>query len=244
MIVDNLERIKALAFDFGGTLDSPFMHWLDVYLMVYADKLQLPVTRENLYDSYVYAERQMESLQLVKPSHSLLETQLFKTHLQVENLIERGVIANTVENSSKLPYKVAYAVTAFAEDYIKRNRPILRTLSEHYTLLLVSNYYGNIKKIATDLRIADYFFSITDSTIEGVRKPDPQLWALAISRAGFLPEEVVVIGDSMKNDILPALSLGCYTVQGYPENIASDKIDCTRDFVRSLDELLPLLVAL
>ena len=22
------EKVKALAFDFGGTLDSPFMHWI------------------------------------------------------------------------------------------------------------------------------------------------------------------------------------------------------------------------
>ena len=26
------EKVKALAFDFGGTLDSPFMHWMKIYL--------------------------------------------------------------------------------------------------------------------------------------------------------------------------------------------------------------------
>ena len=25
------EKVKALAFDFGGTLDSPFMHWMKIY---------------------------------------------------------------------------------------------------------------------------------------------------------------------------------------------------------------------
>jgi putative hydrolase of the HAD superfamily len=242
MIADNLTKIKALAFDFGGTLDSPFMHWLDIYLMVYADKLKLAVTRENLYDSYVHAERQMEALQLVKPQHSLLETQLFKTHLQVESLIGRGVIADTTENREELPFQVAAAVVAFSQDYVMRSEPILRKLAEHYSLLLVSNYYGNIKRVATDLHIADCFLSITDSAIEGVRKPDSKLWAIAIDRAGFKPEEVVVIGDSTKNDILPAISLGCSTVQGYPQSITPEKVNYTRDFIYSLDELLPLLI--
>lgn len=242
MIADNLMKIKALAFDFGGTLDSPFMHWLDIYLMVYVDQLKLPVTRETFYDSYVYAERQMEALQLVQPNHSLLETQLFKTHLQVSNLIERGVIADTEENRENLSFKVASAVTTFSQDYVLRNAPVLKELAKHYTLLLVSNYYGNIKKVVTSLNIADYFLSITDSTIEGVRKPDPKLWEIAITRAGFKPEEVIVIGDSTKNDILPALSLGCSTIQGYPENILPEKIDTSRDFIYSLGELIPLLL--
>ena len=29
------EKVKALAFDFGGTLDSPFMHWMKIYLKLY-----------------------------------------------------------------------------------------------------------------------------------------------------------------------------------------------------------------
>lgn len=69
------DKIKAVAFDFGGTLDSPFLHWMDIYIHLYTTKLNLPLTKENFRDSYVYAERMMEQLQLVKPEHSLLETQ-------------------------------------------------------------------------------------------------------------------------------------------------------------------------
>ena len=78
------EKVKALAFDFGGTLDSPFMHWMKIYLKLYGEELHLSLTGENFRDSYVYAEQMMERLQLVKPSHSLLETQSFKTRLQFD----------------------------------------------------------------------------------------------------------------------------------------------------------------
>lgn len=36
------EKVKALAFDFGGTLDSPFMHWMKIYLKLYGEELHLP----------------------------------------------------------------------------------------------------------------------------------------------------------------------------------------------------------
>ena len=66
----NKEKVKALAFDFGGTLDSPFMHWMQIYLQLYTTKLNLSLTVENFRDSYVFAEQMMERLQLVKPTHS------------------------------------------------------------------------------------------------------------------------------------------------------------------------------
>ena len=170
------DKIKAVAFDFGGTLDSPFLHWMDIYIHLYTMKLNLPLTKENFRDSYVYAERMMEQLQLVKPEHSLLETQAFKTDLQFKSLIERGVLPDTPENREGLPLKAARLVTDYSSDYVVASRTVLDELHRSYTLLLVSNYYGNLKKIVTDLGIVSYFHSITDSTLEGVRKPDPSLW--------------------------------------------------------------------
>ncbi len=231
------EKVKALAFDFGGTLDSPFMHWMKIYLKLYNEDLHLPLTGENFRDSYVYAEQMMERLQLVKPSHSLLETQSFKTRLQFEDLIRRGILPDTQENREVLPEHAARLVTDFSSRYVALSKEVLEPLSKRYTLLLVSNYYGNLKKIVTDLGIVSYFFSITDSTLEGIRKPDAALWKLAIDRAGFTPDEVVVIGDSTKNDILPALSLGCQVVKGCPSmDDITEEVPC----ITSLKELLDI----
>lgn len=234
----NKEKVKALAFDFGGTLDSPFMHWMQIYLQLYTTKLNLPLTVENFRDSYVFAEQMMERLQLVKPTHSLLETQMFKTRLQFDNLLDRGILPDTKDNKERIPEEAARLVTDYSSAYVIRSQKTLKALSQRYTLLLVSNYYGNLKKVATDLGIATYFSSFTDSTLEGVRKPDATLWKLAIERAGFIPEEVIVIGDSMKNDILPALSLGCQVIKGCPSiGDFSEEVNC----ITSLEELLQLL---
>ena len=33
--------VKAIAFDFGGTLDSPFLHWMDIYIKLYNQEFDL-----------------------------------------------------------------------------------------------------------------------------------------------------------------------------------------------------------
>ncbi len=231
-------KIKVIAFDFGGTLDSPFLHWMDIYLYLYTAKLNLPLTRENFRDSYVYAEQMMERLNLVQPFHSLLETQIFKTALQFSHLIEKEVLADTLENREEIPLQAARLATEYSADYVAAAYSVLAELQKKYVLLLVSNYYGNISKIVDDFGIASLFKSITDSTIAGVRKPDSALWRLAIEGAGFKPEEVLIVGDSMKNDILPGISLGCQVIQGCPKS--KEKPEGIT-YVTELGQLLSLL---
>lgn len=231
-------KIKAIAFDFGGTLDSPFLHWMDIYLYLYTAKLDLPLTRENFRDSYVYAEQMMERLELVQPLHSLLETQVFKTRLQFSHLIEKGVLADTSGNRDEIPLQAAQLAAEYSAGYVAAAYGVLEELQKRYVLLLVSNYYGNISKVVGDFGIASFFKSITDSTIAGVRKPDSALWRLAIEGAGFKPEEVLIVGDSMKNDILPGISLGCQVIQGCPES--KEKPEGVT-YVTELRQLLSLL---
>ena len=51
------------------------------------------------------------------------------------------------------------------------------------------------------------------SGIEGVEKPDPRIYKLALERAGNIaPEEVLHIGDSMRKDYVPAMSIGMHAL--------------------------------
>ena len=232
-------KVKALAFDFGGTLDSPFLHWAKIYLKIYGERLNLPLTKENFWDSYVYAEREMERLRPVGPADTMLQVQLHKTRFQFDDLIRRGILEDTDYNRNTLPAEAARLVTEFSTDYVRQARPVLEKLSEKYTLFVVSNYYGNLRSVLESLGVADLFHSITDSTVAGIRKPDPALWKLAIEQEGLLPDEVIVVGDSQKNDIEPALSLGCHVVKCCPDEASKvPGINC----IMSLRELESLLL--
>ena len=227
----DLQKVKALAFDFGGTLDSPFLHWMDIYIKLYNEEFNLNLTSENFRPIYVRTERMLDYDKIIQPNFSLYDTQYTKASLHFKGFAESGMIKQA---TSELIGRAAKLIVEYTSHYVHEAAPVLSYLSQKYPLLLVSNYYGNVSKIVDELGVGEYFLSITDSTIENVRKPDPILWQLAIERAGFTTADVVVIGDSMKNDILPGLELGCQVIHGVPQNVNSDKkVFC----IHSLDEL-------
>lgn len=51
------------------------------------------------------------------------------------------------------------------------------------------------------------------SGLEGVEKPNPRIYEIALERAGNIaPEEVLHIGDSMRKDYLPAKGVGMHAL--------------------------------
>ena len=51
------------------------------------------------------------------------------------------------------------------------------------------------------------------SGLEGVEKPNPRIYEIALERAGNVaPEKVLHIGDSMRKDYLPAKSVGMHAL--------------------------------
>jgi FMN phosphatase YigB (HAD superfamily) len=83
------------------------------------------------------------------------------------------------------------------------------------------------------------------STEEGLEKPDPVIFDLALSRAGCLPEEAIMVGDRLDNDIGPAKSLGWKTIrvlQGFA-SVQEPRSDMEKahHVVNSLSEIPPLL---
>ncbi len=90
---------------------------------------------------------------------------------------------------------------------------VLRALSGRFKLGVIAN-----QDLGTQERLCSHgwgsFFSVcVSSTEEGVRKPDPEIFRLALRRAGCLPEEAAMVGDRINNDIRPAKALGMSTIR-------------------------------
>ncbi|MBR2300435.1 MAG: HAD family hydrolase, partial [Bacteroidaceae bacterium] len=88
-----------------------------------------------------------------------------------------------------------------------------------------------------------YFNSIIESSVVGIRKPDPALYAMGVKALSLPAEEILVIGDSYRKDICPAGSIGCKTIwiKGlvWEEERTSEIIPSAT--IKSLDELLTIL---
>lgn len=86
---------------------------------------------------------------------------------------------------------------------------------------------------------------VVASAEEGVAKPDPAIFRIALDRAGCTPEEAVMIGDRLDNDIAPAKAVGMRTVW-LPQGPAvwqsvRTTAECPDLQVKSLVELLEVL---
>jgi len=76
----------------------------------------------------------------------------------------------------------------------------------------VSNFYGNLPAVLRDFGLEACFDRVVESARVGVRKPDSAIFRLVLDLYPALtPADVLVAGDSERNDILPAQSLGMKT---------------------------------
>ena len=73
----------------------------------------------------------------------------------------------------------------------------------------MSNFYGNVDAVLRDFDVRRYFGGIIESAVVGVRKPNPTIFRLGVDVLELPASEVLVVGDSLRKDILPAESLGC-----------------------------------
>ncbi len=101
---------------------------------------------------------------------------------------------------------------AYARASVENARPVIEWLAGKYPLVMVTNFYGNMRSVLKDFQIDHFFPVIIESATAGVRKPDPQIFRLGVEALQLPANEVVVIGDSYDKDIVPAKTTGCQTI--------------------------------
>lgn len=77
---------------------------------------------------------------------------------------------------------------------------------------VVSNFEEWLERLLEQLGVRDYFEVRVISGIEGLEKPDPRIFELAMERAGVGPAESVYVGDNPEFDVDPALAVGMFPV--------------------------------
>jgi putative hydrolase of the HAD superfamily len=119
--------------------------------------------------------------------------------------------------------------------------PALEALrARHLRLVVVSNANGRLHHLFERIGVLDAFDFVFDSHHEGVEKPDPRYFEIALTRSGSTAADTVHVGDLYHVDVVGARAAGITPVlfdvaDLYPE------ADCVR--VRSLTELVAALDA-
>jgi putative hydrolase of the HAD superfamily len=73
---------------------------------------------------------------------------------------------------------------------------------------IISNFDTRIYSVLDSLEIRRFFSAITTSSEAGFSKPDPQIFETAARGLGLPTSEILLVGDSLHDDIVPALQAG------------------------------------
>lgn len=77
---------------------------------------------------------------------------------------------------------------------------------------VVSNFEAWLEELLGVLGVGDDLSVRVISGLEGIEKPDPRIYELALERAGVAADEAAFVGDNPEFDIDPPASLGMFAV--------------------------------
>ena len=170
---------------------------------------------------------------------------------QSNNIDKNEFVAKVIQRAQTSPKPIVSA----AEDYGVKvpawrhdlevlypdTKELLQRLSQKYKIGIIANQDFGAEQRLTDFNVHQYINLVIASAEEGVAKPDLRIFQIALDRANCKPEEAIMVGDRIDNDIIPANKIGMTTVwikQGFGSYAEPKTVEEQPDYiVNSLAEI-------
>ena len=215
-----MKAIRALIFDFGGTLDGNGIHWLErTYQFIHERHPE--ITREA-FDAADKAA--ITEFALGDTSHegayqdgSMLPVGAVASEYAARCSLRETADAIAVGIYKRLGLsermKDAYVewFCAGAAESLAENRRWLETLHSTYKLAIISNNFGNTRGWCDEYGLTPVLETIIDSTVLGVAKPDARIFEAALSELDVAPADAIYVGDSYAADMIGGKNAGMWT---------------------------------
>ncbi|MBN1765504.1 MAG: HAD family hydrolase [Sedimentisphaerales bacterium] len=196
-----MTHIKAIIFDFGGTLDGDGIDW---FTRIYQGILeQLPDLELETFE--IHARTAADSLDLLEDIRRLT---LDQTATRLCRNIHTELKNADAKYNDLDPQRVSNEFIANAHQCLKRNRNVLRLLQDEYRLGCISNNWGNTAGWCRQFQLDELFQTIIDSTVLGVTKPDTDIFLAALNELQLPPDQCAYVGDSYNADVIGAYNAG------------------------------------
>jgi HAD superfamily hydrolase (TIGR01549 family) len=226
-----LPRVETLFLDAGGVLVFP--NWQRI-----ADALAaqgVPAAPAALAAAEPHAKRRLDVPDQIRHSN---DKERGFTYFNL--VLEHAGIARSRATDRALDELHAYHAEHNLWELVPADVvPALERLRARVArLVVVSNANGRLHVMLERMGLARFFDVVLDSHLEGVEKPDPRLFALALERAGARAETTLHVGDFYWIDVRGARAAGVHALLLDAAGLYPDA-DCPR--VRSLGELADAL---
>ncbi|NBI29693.1 HAD family hydrolase [Chengkuizengella marina] len=219
---------KGIIFDLDDTLldrSETFGKFLELFMEQYFNSLSSSEKNQCIQtikkiDNYGYTKKEETFNQLrqtftweVKPELDELMDFYFTNYVQCAVLVEHTV--ELLEYCKQKNYKIGLVTNG-------RNQI----------------QYGKINL----LKIRDYFDAIVVSEEAGVKKPNQQIFLMALERLDLLPHEAIFVGDHPKNDVLGASQAGMKAIWINKNQKWDETLEVTPlKTIKALNELIEII---
>ena len=203
-------RYRAVFFDAGETLVHPHPSFPELFAQVLEDEGVDAVPDPTSIDTALVSDRFATAakdgeLWTTSPERSK------RFWLDVYRLFLEGL---GLSGHPHLPERLYERFTDLASYQLFSDvEPALRALrADGLTLGVVSNFEAWLEALLDQLGVRGFFAVLVISGAEGIEKPDPRIFRLALDRAGVSADETVYVGDNPVFDTGPAEGLGMAAV--------------------------------
>jgi putative hydrolase of the HAD superfamily len=190
--------ITTILFDVGGTLVFPSFTRIAHELA--ADGLAVDAAALARADARVRFE-------LDQPAIIAATTDGSRFHRYLEGLA-RAAGADRFPDATFARLDAYHRVHNLWEDVPADVPEALAALAGRYRLGVVSNANGTVRAKLVRVGLARFFETIVDSHEEGVEKPDPRLYHVALGHMTVEPAETAYVGDLFHVDVVGAEAAG------------------------------------
>lgn len=216
-VSDRVAKPTAILFDFGGTLDGT-SHWLDRFLAHYRAS-GIEIDRGELDPAFDFATRAgyaagkpIERFKLGDLVRFMVGNQFEYLRRDGPDRIRERLLAMDSRERFKTVERIRDSFLAETNRGLAHSREILSGLKRAHRLGVISNWYGNLEMIVAEAGMSRLFDAIIDSTRVRAFKPDPAIFAAALTALKTRADETAMVGDSMLKDCAPAHRIGMRTV--------------------------------
>lgn len=216
--------IKAVLLDLDNTLlSNPDRQFAIAFMKAFDDHFKARLDIDNLAQTF------RKGIQLSGQSRDTIQT---NTDVMLQLLSdETGATTEQVQNIWQSFYETTYLSLRQYAAPIENNISLIESLlQQNIAVAIATNpIYPKIAiyerlKWAGLVSYIEQFTFITHSDNMHYAKPHPAYYAEVIARIGIEPDEALMIGDSVRNDIQPANQMGIPTIH-FTESDTLSKIN-------------------
>jgi putative hydrolase of the HAD superfamily len=223
--------IQTVFLDAGGVLVNP--NWVRVSAVLKEHGVE--VAADRLAAAEPRAKRRLDSGATIQATN---DAQRGWTYFNFV-FAEAGVAMSDVAHAAMQELHRYHQEFNLWEAVPDEVRPALAGLRAcGFKLVVLSNANGTLHRMFARLGLASAFDALFDSCDEGIEKPDPRFFNLALDRVGASAASTVHVGDLFHVDVVGARAAGIRPVLLDVADLYQDA-DCQR--VRSLSALVDLL---